>query len=225
MAEWARISLMAKSVAAILFSVLLLAACRRSATEQTAVRTTETPASSAPVVAARLPDPPTVDVGIGVDEAYQAIPHRRTIWRADGSSVPAEEAAYLRAIFQVLDQAVAVRVAGQQIFGNRNFDALDIGSQYDRLLTYARGMPVPNSLASYHSRVIEALVEEKQFFADWKNFQDGFAFARNVGSHPGLRRASADLRAAYRELMAKYPQESQNNKDAFFDYHCAVDFL
>jgi hypothetical protein len=217
---------MTNRLTAILSFVLLLAGCKSPATKQTVVMApTETPAGSAPVVAAQLPDPPTVDVGIGVDQAYQAIPHRRSVWREDGSSVPAGEAAYLRAMFQVLDQAVAVRVAGQQYFGNRNFDALDICGQYDRLLTYARSMPVPTSLASYHSKVLEALQEEKQFFADWKYFQDGFVFARNVGSHPGLRRASADLRAAYGELMARYPQESQNNKDAFFDYHCALDFL
>jgi hypothetical protein len=33
------------------------------------------------------------------------------------------------------------------------------------------------------------------------------------------------LRAAYNELMARYPGEAQANKDAFFDYHCALDFL
>jgi len=182
---------------------------------------TEAPAASAVQPA----DPPEVSVGIGVDQAYSAIPHRRTVWREDESTVPATDRAYLNAIFQVLDQAVAVRVAGQQNFGNHSFDSPDIDGEYERLLTYARSMPVPAALKSYHSKVLDALAGERQFFADWKAARDGFGFGGNVGDHPGVRRASAELRAAYGELMAKYPQEGQTNKDAFFDYHCALDFL
>jgi hypothetical protein len=46
-----------------------------------------------------------------------------------------------------------------------------------------------------------------------------------IGGHAGARHASDALRAAYNELMARYPNEGPTNRDAFFDYHCALDFL
>lgn len=142
---------------------------------------TDPPTASAP---AQYSDPPAAGVGPSVEQAYAAIPHRRTIWDESGSTVPSEEKEYLRTVFAVLDQAVRVRVAGQQAFSS-----------------------------------------ERQYFVDWKSQGDRFAFGQQVGDHPGVRAASANLRAAYDELMSKYPNESQTNKDAFFDYHCALDFL
>jgi len=40
--------------------------------------------------------------------------------------------------------------------------------------------------------------------------------SQGVSDHAGVRKVSAGLRAAYNELMAKYPNESPANKDAFF---------
>jgi hypothetical protein len=169
--------------------------------------------------------PPILDVGLSVEQAYAAIPHRRTVWVETDSTVPDEERAYLRVIFRVIDQAVAVRVAGQQNLSAQQFDSSDPVANYDRLIGFVRAMPVPNALATYHQRILEALAGQQQFFADWKAEREQFRFAQQVGEHAGVRNASAALRAAYNELMAKYPGESPTNKDAFFDYHCALDFL
>jgi hypothetical protein len=46
-----------------------------------------------------------------------------------------------------------------------------------------------------------------------------------LAANGNVQAASAAARAAYGELMSKYPGESQSNKDAFFDFHCALDFL
>jgi hypothetical protein len=173
----------------------------------------------------RYNDPPTAGVGPSVEEAYAAIPHRRTIWDQSGSAVPAEEKEYLQTVFQVLDQAVRVRVAGQQAFSNQRFESADIDAEFDRLIAFVRAMPAPKALGSYHQEILSALASERQFFDDWKSQGDRFPFARDVASHPGVRAASAYLRSAYSELMSKYPNESPSNKDAFFDYHCALDFL
>jgi len=175
--------------------------------------------------ASQLSEPPTLDVGLSVEQAYAAIPHRRTVWDENDSTVPAEEKAYLRVLFAVIDQGVAVRVAGLQNYSARQYDAVDPVDGYDRLIGFARGMTVPPALASYHQRILEGLAGQRQFFADWKGERDGFRFARQIGDHPGARNASAALRAAYNELMSKFPNESPSNKDAFFDYHCALDFL
>ena len=170
-------------------------------------------------------DPPMIDVGLNVDQAYAAIPHRRTVWVMADSTVPPAEADYLRVIFAVMDQGVAVRVAGQQNFSAGQFEGSDPVANYDRLIEFARGMPVPGALAAYHQKVLDGLAGQRQFFADWKAERQQFRFAQQIGEHPGARNASAALRAAYNELMAKYPNETATNKDAFFDFHWALDFL
>ena len=170
-------------------------------------------------------DPPAAGVGPSVEQAYAAIPHRRTIWDESGSTVPSGEREYLQTVFEVLDQAVRVRVAGQQAFSSQQFDSANIDVEFDRLITFVRAMPAPKKLDSYHQNILSALSSQRQFFDDWKSQGDRFAFVQQVGNHPGVRASSASLRAAYNELMSKYPNESQTNKDAFFDYHCALDFL
>jgi len=170
-------------------------------------------------------EPPAIDVGLSVDEAYAAIPHRRTVWVESNSTVPTEEKAYLKVIFEVMDQAIAVRVAGLQSFSAQQFDKVDPVANYDQLIMFVRSMPVPKTLMTYHQKILDGLWGQQQFFADWRSARDQFRFAQQIGSHAGARHASAALRAAYNELMSKYPNESPTNKDAFFDYHCALDFL
>ena len=164
-------------------------------------------------------------VGISVEQAYAAIPHRRTVWIESDSTVPAGDQDYLRVILAVLDQGVAARVAGLQHYSAQQFDAADPVGNYDRLIAYARGLTPPKVLRTYHAKVLEALTAQRQLFADWKAAGGEFPYARQIGGHAGARQASDALRAAYNELMAKYPNEGATNKDAFFDYHCALDFL
>lgn len=170
-------------------------------------------------------DPPAIDSGLSVDQAYAAIPHRRTVWDESSSTVPPAERPYLRVIFKVIDEAVAVRVASLQNFSAGQYDRSDPVAQYDQLIGFARRMPVPRTLATYHHKVLDGLSGQRQFFSDWKSKRAQFPFAGQIAGHPGVRRASAALRDAYNELMGKYPNESSTNKDAFFDYHCALDFL
>jgi hypothetical protein len=191
----------------------------------TASATSQVPDPPTVSEASHYSDPPAAGVGPSVEEAYAAIPHRRTVWDASGSTVPSEEKEYLQTVFQVLDQAVRVRVAGQQSFSSQQFESADIDAEFDRLIAFVRAMPVPRRFVAYHQDILSALSSERQFFEDWKSQRDQFAFSHQVENHPGVRAASASLRAAYGELMSKYPNESQSNKDAFFDYHCALDFL
>ena len=222
----------AKAAVVFLGALLLLAGCKgraeKSGNPSAAESTTPTAGAPPTTVESASPqysDPPTVDVGITVEQAYAAIPHRRTIWVESDSAVPSEERAYLRVMFQALDQAVAVRVAGQQNFSSQRFDDPDITGDFDRLIAFVRNMPVPPTLASYHQDILEGLFGQRQFFADWKAQREQFPFAQQVGNDPDVRKASGALRAAYGQLMSKYPNETPTNKDAFFDYHCALDFL
>ena len=159
------------------------------------------------------------------DQAYAAIPHRRTVWEFDTSTVPAGEKAYLKAMFQVLDQAIAVRVATQRDFLNGQFEKIDVDAEYELLVKYVHAMTVPPNLAAYHKHIVSALDQEQYFFRIWKMQGEQFWEKQRTQNYPGVRGASAELKTAYDELMARYPGESAPNKDAFFDYHCALDFM
>lgn len=43
--------------------------------------------------------------------------------------------------------------------------------------------------------------------------------------HPKVRSASGKLLGAYGNLMRMYPNEDGTNRQAFFDYLCALDFI
>jgi hypothetical protein len=208
---------MAKMAVVFFLAVTLLGGCKASPDKAGSVVAEATP----PVYS----EPPTIDTGLSVEQAYAAIPHRRTTWMESESSVPSEEKLYLKVIFQVLDQAVAVRVASLRNYANERFDASDTDAEFDRLIAFVRGMPVPKTLSAHHKHILDGLSGQRQFFQDWKAARGGFAYAQQLANHPAVRTSSAALRAAYNELMAKYPNEAQANKDAFFDYHCALDFL
>ena len=170
-------------------------------------------------------NPPAFNLGLSVERAYEAIPHRRTVWNDASSSAPDREKAYLKTIFQVLDQATAVRVAGMQNYAAGHLEYSDPDSEYEQLINFARGMKPPKKLETYHSYILLGLTNQRQFFTEWKTQGNKFAYSRSPSTHPGVQRASGALRSAYSELMAQYPAEAQANKDAFFDYHCALDFL
>jgi len=170
-------------------------------------------------------DPPTFNIGLSVNQAYEAIPHRRTIWNDADSTASAPEKVYLRTIFEVLDQATAVRVAGMQNYAAGHLEYSDPDAEYEQLINFTRGMTPPKKLETYHSYILLGLTNQRQFFTDWKAKGDAFGYPLCIKTHPGVQRASGALRSAYSELMAHYPDEAQANKDAFFDYHCALDFL
>jgi len=147
------------------------------------------------------------------------------VWAESESTVPAPERDYLKVMFTTEDEAVAARVAGLQKYSRGQFDDSDVDSELDQLINFARGVVPPESLKTYHSHIVEALVAQQQFFREWKTAGSQFAYAQRIAENPEARKASGELKAAYNELMSKYPQEGQTNKDAFFDYHCALDLM
>jgi hypothetical protein len=223
---------MNRPAAVVVLAATLLSGCKKQVNASTSA--TGGPIEAVPAPAA-LPvadattlsytDPPSVDVGLSVDQAYAAIPHRRTAWTESQTTVPADERAYLRTVFGVIDEAIAVRVAGLQNFSQRRFDFIDVDGQFDRLISFTRSMPVPARLSAYHCQILAALSSDRQFFAEWKVQGAAFPYAQQLAADGNVQAASAAAHGAYSELMSKYPAESQQNKDAFFDYHCALDFL
>lgn len=177
------------------------------------------------VVLPSISEVPVFSLPLTVTQAYQAIPHQRTEFNGTFSRVPASEKAYLELMFSVVDQAIAVRVSTLRAYndGDRTEDGL---AQYQTLIDFVDTVTPPDSLNGYHNDIKLSLAAQQAFFQDWRAQSRGFAHRGNaVGNHPQVKTASTHLHSAYGTLMAQFPDEDSINKSAFFDYHCALDFI
>jgi hypothetical protein len=169
---------------------------------------------------------PVFNLDLSVDAAYAAIPHRRTVMDFAASNMPDQDKRFLEVAFHVIDQAIRLRVTAYQKFSRGVIDSQFI-SDMDRLAEYLQNTEAPESLSSYQATLLKALSDQRDFFVEWKAQGQEFRFGspQTIGTHPKVQSSSAALREAYGILMETYRGEASNNQEAFFDYHCALDFL
>jgi exonuclease VII small subunit len=160
---------------------------------------------------------------MGVDEAYQAIPHRRTPFLASQASMSSADAAFLQKLFSYTDRAMVLRVSTLQDFQSGDFSGLNsYQRESDELLRQLSTLrTAQNSLKQARDLIAAAMKDQQKYFQAWsrqsnKKFEPG---------HPLVRSSSAKLRQAYSTLMSLYPQQTQEVRNAFFDHLCALDFL
>ena len=169
---------------------------------------------------------PVFDLDLSVDAAYAAIPHRRTAMDFAASNMPEQDKRFLEVAFHVIDQAIRLRVTAYQKFSRGAIDPQLI-SDMDRLIDYLQNTEAPDNLSTYQVQLLQALSDQRGFFVEWQKQGQQFRYgnAQMIGTHEKVQSASTELKSAYGILMQTYPGEVSNNKEAFFDYHCALDFL
>ncbi|MEZ0225459.1 MAG: hypothetical protein ACAH83_12960 [Alphaproteobacteria bacterium] len=159
---------------------------------------------------------PQISQAMTVDDAYKAIPHKKT--RFDASAASAEmgaaEKAFLDTFFGLSDLAVAERVGTQVALSEKRATA----AHYDEILHRLESLSVPPQLAAAHRLVTDAVKEQRQYLDTLKG---GGAFDANA---PLVESSHQKLIQAYNELMRLYPSENEHNRQAFFDHLCALDF-
>ncbi|HEY7651815.1 MAG TPA: hypothetical protein VIG07_03245 [Methylomirabilota bacterium] len=168
-----------------------------------------------PRAAAETPVEPTL-----VEDAYRAIPHRRTVFDVGTAKMSAEEREYLRRLFDLVDLGIVERV-GTLGWLKSNGGREPSAENYDRVLSQLNALAVPPRLGSVHRLVSEAMGEQRAALAEWRKT----AVPADLARHPLVASSSGKLRRAYGELLALFPQEDAHNKAAFFDYLCAMDFI
>ncbi len=170
---------------------------------------------------------PTLNLDLSVEDAYAAIPHRRTSMDFAASNMPNQDKRYLEIAFQLIDQAIRFRVTAYQKFSRGEISGAPSISDMDRLIDFLQNVEAPANLSSYQGHLLQALSDQRAFFEDWHTQGQQFQYGRpqTMGTHPKVQSASTALREAYGILIETYPSEINNNKEAFFDYHCALDFL
>jgi hypothetical protein len=168
---------------------------------------------------------PVLNLELSVDAAYAAIPHRRTAMDFASSNMPDQDRRFLEVAFHLIDQAIRLRVSTCQKYSSAGIGDSKPISDMDRLIEYLQSTEPPANLAAYQAQLLEALSDQRAFFEEWRLQGSEFHYASAIASHPRVQGASTALRSAYGILMQAYPNESNNNKEAFFDYHCALDFI
>jgi hypothetical protein len=176
-----------------------------------------------------LDEIPPSSARLSVEEAYAAIPHRRTIFGFERSAISGAERSYLRLMFASLDRAVALRVSAYQSFYHGAPDRETLLEGMSALANFVESrITPPKGLESYHAQVVSALNDQRAFFAEWSRRGAAFEYreGNRLAQHPLVQRSSRALRGAYGILMSRYgAREDPQNQNAFFDYHCALDFL
>ncbi|PCI36266.1 MAG: hypothetical protein COB53_10120 [Elusimicrobia bacterium] len=187
---------------------------------------TETKAAAKPLKALPgLSEVPLAKTRLSVQEAYEAIPHRRTRADVEDEGLDPRDELYLKLVFSAIDESVALRVSTQIDFIDGDTDGNGYFEAQDRISEFLEELAPPPKLVGYHGMVLAAISDQRAFFAEWRDAGAGFTHKRNVGTHAKVQSASGKLRSAYGTLIKEYPPLSSQNKEAYFDYHCALDFI
>ncbi|HJR08195.1 MAG TPA: hypothetical protein VJ842_13115 [Pyrinomonadaceae bacterium] len=176
---------------------------------------------------ATLASAPTLNLDLSVEEAYRAIPHRRTAMDFAASNIPTQERRYLEVAFHLIDQAIRLRVTAYRKFSQGETGDAGLIADMGRIIEFLQSAEPPANLSSYHKQLFKALSDQRAYFEEWSARGGQFQYGSHnrLASHPKVQGASNALKAAYGILMEIYSAEGDNNKQAFFDYHCALDFL
>jgi hypothetical protein len=176
-----------------------------------------------PMVPRLLEQPAVAATPIGqtsVEDAYRAIPHRRTVFDVGTARMSSEEREYLRQLFELVDLGIVERVGTLGWLKSKGGHEPS-PEGYDRVVSQLKALSVPARLGSVHRLVSEAMVEQRAALAEWRKT----AVPADLAGHPLVASSRGKLRRAYGELLALFPQEDGHNKAAFFDYLCAMDFI
>jgi hypothetical protein len=198
---------------------LAVLACGEAATELN----TDVQAVSLELPMAPLPSPdalPSASVGMTVDESYRVIPHRRTQFDPNATTLTNDEREYLAYFFKLVDQAIVLRVNGMLTIEHPT-EFEETLRQLGELIQFAQALPYPARLSEYHALVVEALADQQSYFDEAASRRSTAGLAQNAK----VQRASQKLKTAYSILMRLYADEPKSNKNAFFDHLCALDFI
>src|SRR2546422_7464575 len=170
--------------------------------------------------------------GLTVEEAYQAVPHKRTPYEAQLSTLGPPEREFLSRFFVLSDQALVERVETLKALreGNRlPYERYE--ENIARILTGLRLLQEPASARGLVAALSRAIEHQRAFFRKWNTataVRRPFSFPAGetqTGIDPSIGKASEELRRLYADLLSRYGTEHPHNREAFYQHLCALDFL
>ncbi|MCP4769565.1 MAG: hypothetical protein GY875_25320 [Gammaproteobacteria bacterium] len=151
------------------------------------------------------------------DQAYRLIPHQRTVFQLHQSAIPATEAQQVAKLLLLAEKAMVERV-----------DAMVNGAgktgylpRIDSILWQIDQLRVPIRVQAARDHIHEAVQQHRTFF----ELQNVTGNQVEANRQQLVQSSHRHLVKAYRQLLQTYPEETKHNKQAFFDYLCALDFI
>jgi hypothetical protein len=162
-----------------------------------------------------------------VEEAYQAIPHNRTVFDVRASTLSTAQTNALQKLFELADRGIVLRVQGlRTLQATSHSDGHSVLLGYRSLITAVASLRVPAEIQPAQDLVLESIQLHQQFFAaQFSAKQSGGKTDIGFRQNREVNQASQKLIAAYGSLIKAFPSEPTVNRQAFYDYLCALDFL
>ena len=179
------------------------------------------------VVAVTLGLVTALDAGaMTVDQAYAQLKHRRTVFDAGKTRASKEQVESLRRIFSYaeLGTILKVRAYNAHYQGDRAAYAAVL-RDYDSLVEITKRQAPPADVKQVHDLVAGAIAEQRAVLVSSAAKPKEALSRASLAREPEVQKVHRDLIQAYNALLAKFPKEPQVNRDAFYDYLCALDFL
>jgi hypothetical protein len=154
---------------------------------------------------------------LDIDEAYRLIPHQQTTFESGSSNIPKNEIKSVNRLLSLAELAMVERVNALKNGANKShyFDRID------KILNDIENLEVEQNLQEVHQLIQTSIQQHRAYFETYKQTSKQSKTKKKQliqGSHRNLIKA-------YNLLMKAYPQETKHNKQAFFDYLCALDFI
>jgi hypothetical protein len=154
---------------------------------------------------------------MGVEQAYQLIPHQRTVFQLHKTNLPANEAKQVTRLLTLAEKAMVERVNALHNGARK----ADYNSRIDSILWQIEQLQVPGQVTAARDHIQTAVQQHRSFF----ELQNVSGSDARASRNQLIQSSHRHLLSAYRVLMQAYPNETRQNKQAFFDYLCALDFI
>ncbi len=165
---------------------------------------------------------------MSVEEAYSAIPHRKTDFITQYSKIDSASIKYLEQMFDLVNRAIVQRVQVLQWFASRGERGKSYEEYSENITTIQKTLDelnAPAFLVNVKSLVAQSIKDQSDYFKSWDSrVRGGEAFQFNRGD-PLIQSSHNGLVNAYYQLMQTFPRENGVNKQAFYDHLCALDFI
>lgn len=158
-----------------------------------------------------------------LEEAYKAIPHQQTTYKKEISKLDPELSNDMEEFFHLVDLAVVSRVEALQILRTSRGRVEKQITDLKRLAQRLKQFRLPSDAAEVSHLVGNATMDQANYL---QSVAKGNRLdVQQMSADLRVQSASEKLKQAYSLLIKLYPQEGKENKQAFYDHLCALDFL
>ena len=162
--------------------------------------------------------------GMTPEEAYAAIPHKRTLFDPASSGATGQSASLAR-LFAMSDRGVVLRVEGMRAHSAGDARALGrVLADYDALIELLKGERFDASIAPARDLIVAAMQGQRRYLASRPAGTVSLERA-DLSRTAEVREASRNLHRAYDLLKKQFPRETARNVSAYYDHLCALDYL